>query len=252
MAGVGLLLILGALQGLQSHSIQVYQIPRVDAVSGSSVTLECQYTLSNISEGDLGWFTWYRHLLNGDCVSNTEGLYKGRVSKSSQSDFINKRSANIILHNVDLSDTGMYICQVTFQLNETISGHGSGTFLNVTDETDDKGMKNIIQLSTASGVLTVGILVIFCLWRAKASDPVGQESPIISTDLNTQVEGSNSVERQATEDTMFYACSKDSQWQSTSVSPYNLENQQYSSCEQKERVEFNQMSPETPLYSEIP
>ncbi|XP_063284176.1 natural cytotoxicity triggering receptor 3-like [Pelobates fuscus] len=155
----GRIILSWVLKGFQSHSIQVYQIPRVDAVSGSSVTLQCQYTLRYISEADHGWFTWYRHIVNGeDCVSNTEGLFKGRVSKSNLNDFINKSSANIILHNVDITDTGLFICQVTFQLDETISGHGNGTFLNVTVRNKATTLRNLMLLRIYINYLHGGML----------------------------------------------------------------------------------------------
>uniref|UniRef100_A0A8C5PXA4 Natural cytotoxicity triggering receptor 3 n=1 Tax=Leptobrachium leishanense TaxID=445787 RepID=A0A8C5PXA4_9ANUR len=114
-------------------SLIVSQSRMVNATVGDSVTLECNYTINSSINITLGWYKWYRHLLHGDEVSNTTGYYKGRVSMASPSDFIEKASASITLHNLNISDTGMYVCEVN--INEIISGHGNGTFLNVTGET---------------------------------------------------------------------------------------------------------------------
>uniref|UniRef100_A0A8C5PXW1 Natural cytotoxicity triggering receptor 3 n=1 Tax=Leptobrachium leishanense TaxID=445787 RepID=A0A8C5PXW1_9ANUR len=131
MKCVELIITLGALTGVHSQSLQVSQAPMVNAREGGSVTLECNYLINRSNNETIGWYKWYRHLLHGDEVSNTTGDYKGRVSMASPSDFIEKASANIILHNVSITDTGKYICQVN--INERISGHGNGTFLNVSD-----------------------------------------------------------------------------------------------------------------------
>ncbi|OCT85616.1 hypothetical protein XELAEV_18023786mg [Xenopus laevis] len=112
--------------------MQVSQIPAVNSTEGSTVTLQCHYTLSSTENVIIGGYKWYRHVLEGPEVSNDNGDYIGRVSRASQSEFFNNRSANIRLHRVELSDTGIYICEVTFVLSQTLQEHGNGTFLNVT------------------------------------------------------------------------------------------------------------------------
>uniref|UniRef100_A0A8C5MVZ7 Natural cytotoxicity triggering receptor 3 n=1 Tax=Leptobrachium leishanense TaxID=445787 RepID=A0A8C5MVZ7_9ANUR len=124
------------LLGVHLQSIKVSQSPMVKATEGGSVTLECSYTIKSSTNLTIGWYKWYRHLLNGVEVSN-RGDFKDRVSTVSQSDFIEKACANIVLQNASVSDTGMYICEVN--INENISGHGNGTFLNVEGETVDYG-----------------------------------------------------------------------------------------------------------------
>uniref|UniRef100_A0A6I8PSU3 Natural cytotoxicity triggering receptor 3 n=1 Tax=Xenopus tropicalis TaxID=8364 RepID=A0A6I8PSU3_XENTR len=103
--------------GCLLQNIQVSQIPAVSATEGSTVTLQCHYTLSSTENGSLGWYRWYRHVLGGPEVSNNSGHFTGRVSSACQSDcqneFINNRSASIQLHRVQIPDTGMYICEVT-------------------------------------------------------------------------------------------------------------------------------------------
>eukprot|EP00079_Xenopus_tropicalis_P020212 XP_012810880.2 PREDICTED: uncharacterized protein LOC105946141 [Xenopus tropicalis] len=135
MRGLALLLLLGALRGCLLQNIRVSQIPAVSATEGSTVTLQCHYTLSSTENGTLGWYRWYRHVLGGPEVSNNSGNFTGRVSRACQSDcqseFIYNRSASIQLHRVRIPDTGMYICEVTLGLNKTLQGHGNGTFLNV-------------------------------------------------------------------------------------------------------------------------
>ncbi|KAG8436228.1 hypothetical protein GDO86_007363 [Hymenochirus boettgeri] len=138
MIGVGLLLILGVVQGSLSQMVHVYQVPEVTSSEGSTVTLHCNYTATNVVN-NIGWFTWYRHAVGGPVVSNDSKDFIGRVSVTTQLDFINKRSANIQLHKVNIIDTGMYICEISLLFNQTEKGHGKGTFLNVTGE----GLMNI-------------------------------------------------------------------------------------------------------------
>uniref|UniRef100_A0A1B8XYZ6 Natural cytotoxicity triggering receptor 3 n=1 Tax=Xenopus tropicalis TaxID=8364 RepID=A0A1B8XYZ6_XENTR len=115
MRNLALLLLLGALRGCLLQNIRVSQIPAVSATEGSTVTLQCHYTLSSTENGTLGWYRWYRQ-------------------SPVQNEFINNRSVSIQLHRVQISDTGMYICEVTLGLNKTLQGHWNGTFLNVVGE----------------------------------------------------------------------------------------------------------------------
>ncbi|CAH2312354.1 natural cytotoxicity triggering receptor 3-like [Pelobates cultripes] len=138
MEGIRLLVILGALQGLHSQVIHVFQIPSMSTMAGSTVVLECTYTITNLSESTNGWFTWYRHKLHGDVVTNTAEFFKGRVSRVQAEDFLNKKLANIVLHRVEMSDTGVYICEVSLLQSQVISGYGRGTFLHVTDSASTK------------------------------------------------------------------------------------------------------------------
>ncbi|XP_053545388.1 natural cytotoxicity triggering receptor 3 [Bombina bombina] len=130
MNALFLLFIVGVLQGSHSQTVYVSQISAVTTTEGSSVTLQCNYTLSEGEMAIKGWLKWYRHFLNGPEVSDKNPDFKGRVERTSQSDFFNKRSANIVLHRVEPTDTGMYICNVAFSLEK--SAYGNGTFLNVT------------------------------------------------------------------------------------------------------------------------
>ncbi|OCT85607.1 hypothetical protein XELAEV_18023779mg [Xenopus laevis] len=136
MRGLALLLLLGALKGCLLQNIQVSQIPAVNSTEGSTVTLQCHYTFSSTENVTIGWYNWYRHVLGGPEVSNDNAHFKGKVSGACQSncqiEFIHNRSASIQLHRVQISDTGMYICEVILRLNKTLQGHGNGTFLNVT------------------------------------------------------------------------------------------------------------------------
>ncbi|OCT85620.1 hypothetical protein XELAEV_18023790mg [Xenopus laevis] len=114
-----------------SQNIEVSQIPEVNVIEGSTANLECSYNMSNLYLS-IGWYRWYRHVLHGvDIFLSDE--FKDRISIESKEDFLNKTSASIQLHNVGLTDTGMYICEVEFSGQKQIKGHGKGTFLNVTD-----------------------------------------------------------------------------------------------------------------------
>uniref|UniRef100_A0A8C5PXQ9 Natural cytotoxicity triggering receptor 3 n=1 Tax=Leptobrachium leishanense TaxID=445787 RepID=A0A8C5PXQ9_9ANUR len=142
----------------------------VNTKEGDSVTLECNYTINNET---IGWYKWYRHQLHGDEVSNNTGYYKGRVSMASPSDFTEKASASITLHNVSITDTGMYICEVN--INEMISGHGNGTFFKVSEreyENAESGIgkvRNVVRglgyyIFLSIGLVTVitGVIIYMC------------------------------------------------------------------------------------------
>ncbi|XP_075061676.1 natural cytotoxicity triggering receptor 3-like [Mixophyes fleayi] len=144
MGGVHILLLLGTLQGFQSQTIHVSQIPVIVTPEGSSVTLPCNYSISGAEDITIGSYRWYRHLVRtGPEVSDSNKDFTGRISREDFDEFIYNRSASITLHRVHVSDTGMYYCEVTFQHGGEISGHGTGTNLNVTGESLTPGLSFI-------------------------------------------------------------------------------------------------------------
>ncbi|OCT85608.1 hypothetical protein XELAEV_18023780mg [Xenopus laevis] len=125
-----LLLILAALQASLSQNIEVSQIPEVNVIEGSTANLECSYNMSNL-DLPTGGYKWHRHVLHRDDIFRSDE-FKDRLTKESTEDFLNKTSASIQLHNVGLTDTGLYFCEVEFSASFHIKGNGNGTFLNVT------------------------------------------------------------------------------------------------------------------------
>ncbi|KAM5148029.1 natural cytotoxicity triggering receptor 3-like [Mantella aurantiaca] len=114
--------------------IHVWQIPVIWASEGSSVTLACDYNVPD-KKVTIGSYKWYRHILTGRSeVSDNNMNFSGRISIVDQQTFIRRRSAAITLHSVELSDSGMYYCEVILQDGLEISADGNGTFLNVTGE----------------------------------------------------------------------------------------------------------------------
>ncbi|OCT85602.1 hypothetical protein XELAEV_18023772mg [Xenopus laevis] len=132
-----LLFLQGALQGCLSQSIHVFQIPEVNATKGSTVTLQCNYTLISTEETSIGWYRWYKHVLGGPEVSNDNVHFKDRVSRVTNTDFLSNGLANIQLHDVQLEESGMYLCEVEFMLNQSTKGYGNWTFLHVQGEIPD-------------------------------------------------------------------------------------------------------------------
>ncbi|OCT85609.1 uncharacterized protein LOC108713678 isoform X2 [Xenopus laevis] len=167
MRGLALLLLLGALKGCLLQNMQVSQIPAVSSTVGSTVTLQCHYTLSSTENVIIGWYKWYRHVPGGPEVSNDNGDYTGRVSRASQSELFNNRSANIQLHRVQSSDTGMYICEVTFVFSQTLQGHGNGTFLNVTGDVTaypSVTVHRYFHVHHLVGAIILGTLISFAVY----------------------------------------------------------------------------------------
>ncbi|XP_072276366.1 natural cytotoxicity triggering receptor 3-like isoform X2 [Pyxicephalus adspersus] len=149
-----LLLLVGPLQGFASQAIHVWQIPVISAVGGSSVTLPCVYNISSEQEATIGSYKWYKHLLHtGMEISNSKELI-GRISRTATDQFIERRSASIILHRVGSSDSGIYYCEVIFQIGGDVTAHGNGTFLNVTD-ISQKGHNICIVLKVVGFVVTL-------------------------------------------------------------------------------------------------
>ena len=110
------------------------QTPVIWATEGSSVTLPCDYRIIG-GNASTGSYKWYKYITKFRSeVSENHKNFSGRLSRVNQGQFIHGRSAAIALQRVELSDSGMYYCEVIFQIGQQISGDGNGTFLNVTGE----------------------------------------------------------------------------------------------------------------------
>ncbi|XP_066450761.1 natural cytotoxicity triggering receptor 3-like [Eleutherodactylus coqui] len=161
------ILILGSLQGFLSLEIKVFQVPEVHATPSSDVTLQCSYNISGFEDTTIGSYKWYRHQVKpGTEVSDNNKDFFGRISRTDASEFISKRIAHLTIHNVDSSHAGIYFCQVTFQHGKEISGHGNGTLLNVTDDSQ-KTFSICILVKVAGFLLIVltGLIASFCTFR---------------------------------------------------------------------------------------
>ncbi|PIO36412.1 hypothetical protein AB205_0005360 [Aquarana catesbeiana] len=142
--------------GFPTQRIHVSQNPGIVASEGNSVTLPCTYSISTGDYSTVGHYKWYRHEVRaGPLVSDKNKDFHGRVSIASVNHFINGRSAPLELHQLVQSDTGLYYCEVTLQLNGEISGHGNGTFLIVTA----KKMPSYAVLNIVKIILLVLILL---------------------------------------------------------------------------------------------
>ncbi|XP_068110924.1 uncharacterized protein [Hyperolius riggenbachi] len=120
--------------GLLCQTILVSQIPVIYVAEGGSVVLPCHYSISGEKiTTTIGSYKWYKDVVQtGLEVSNGHKEFSGRVFRADTDQFISERSAAIVLQRVGFGDSGMYYCEVTFQLGRDISAHGNGTFLNVT------------------------------------------------------------------------------------------------------------------------
>nr|DBA18316.1 TPA: hypothetical protein GDO54_016580 [Pyxicephalus adspersus] len=151
-----LLIILTAVQASE-QTLYVYQTPKVSATECSSVTLFCNFT----SNGTIpGFYKWYRHSVWGPEVTNTSGELRGRVSIVRPAEFFFHKSANIHLHHLNFSDTGLYICVVTLLANSEETAHGNGTFLEVKRLVAD-GWKS--QLAITIGCSTIAVITVLIL-----------------------------------------------------------------------------------------
>ncbi|XP_075040304.1 uncharacterized protein LOC142100273 [Mixophyes fleayi] len=174
-----------------SPIIHVSQIPVIVTPEGSSVTLPCNYSISGAQNIHNGSYKWYRHMeRTGPEVSDSNKDFTGRISRMDTDEFIHNRSASITLHRVHVSDTGMYYCDVSFLHDGEISGHGNGTFLNVTARTS-AGRHHYLDWSiplSITGMVIIGALLVIIYWYhtkqvAASRCDVG---PIIYTDFTTQ------------------------------------------------------------------
>ncbi|XP_066452922.1 sodium channel subunit beta-4-like isoform X1 [Eleutherodactylus coqui] len=190
MNRVLLLLLLASLEGFLSLEIQVFQVPEVHATPNSDAILPCTYSISGAEEVTVGSYKWYRHLVKKELeVSNSSKDFTGRISRLNTDQFINNRSAQITIHNVIPSDTATYYCEVTLVHGGEITGHGTGTLLNVTDVLELPSQNKTLYISilaSVSGVIIVGLLMLGCYRISKqAPRSTVEEGPIIYTEFTT-------------------------------------------------------------------
>ncbi|XP_031757208.1 uncharacterized protein LOC116410508 [Xenopus tropicalis] len=148
--------------GSLSQNIEVSQIPEVNAIEGGTANLECSYNSNNL-DLPIGWYKWYRHVLQGTNIFKSDD-FKDRITKESRKDFLKKRSASIQLHRVTVTDTGMYFCEVVCPGQEQIKGHGNGTFLNVTVTVIMSTSWGCFTLYHWIGAVALGLLMSFALY----------------------------------------------------------------------------------------
>ncbi|OCT85623.1 natural cytotoxicity triggering receptor 3-like [Xenopus laevis] len=186
MRPVGLLLLLKTLKGCLPQDIHVSQIPVINTRVGSTVILPCNYTLNIKNSTAPGWYDWYRHVPNGPKVSDDSEDFKGRISKVSNDNFMDQKRADIELKDVMLSDTGNYICQVSFVSSMVISAHGNGTFINVSESTENIPAGNTLTVSLSAGAAVLIILISvagYLAYTNKGFHSNREEGPIVYTDF---------------------------------------------------------------------
>ncbi|PIO38229.1 hypothetical protein AB205_0064740, partial [Aquarana catesbeiana] len=146
--------------GFLSQTIHISQIPVIFAAKGSSVTIPCDYNISSEQEATIGSYKWYKHSKHYKMeISSSNSELTGRISRADTDQFINERSAAIVLHRVRSLDSGMYYCEVSFQIGSDISLRGDGTFLNVTG--DSKKSHMICILLKAVGLVVILLTALF-------------------------------------------------------------------------------------------
>ncbi|KAM5148030.1 uncharacterized protein ACMZJ9_011673 [Mantella aurantiaca] len=138
------------------QTLEVYQIPSITAIEHSSVTLFCNYTFNGTFNG---FYKWYRHDVSGPEVTNTSEGFSGRVSIVSQSDFIYRKSANLHIHQLVLSDYGLYVCEVTLITSPTDNAHGNSTFLEVKPFVAENSKTLIIVAFICSTIAVIAVLI---------------------------------------------------------------------------------------------
>ncbi|XP_075040254.1 uncharacterized protein LOC142100224 [Mixophyes fleayi] len=169
--------------GFHSQTIHVSQIPVIVTPEGSSVTLPCTYNISGADNTTIGSYKWYRHMVRtGPEVSDSNKDFTGRLSREDTDQFITSRSASITLHRVHVSDNGMYYCEVIIQQDGEISGHGPGTFLNVTSlnvatspDVTIRQLSYIVQnvIRIILGILVFSLLCFFVVTSAVSENCPG-------------------------------------------------------------------------------
>ncbi|XP_077307196.1 natural cytotoxicity triggering receptor 3-like [Lithobates pipiens] len=160
-----LLIIVTFSSGFPSQIVHVQQTPVIWAAEGSSVTLLCFFNIIG-KNATAGSYKWYRHVVgSGPDVSNSNKLFHGRVTRVDTNQFIHGRSASITLHSVELSDSGMYYCEVIFNFGQEISGEGNGTFLNVTARESSSMMPPTMDFPTQRLFPVINIMMV-ALWAS--------------------------------------------------------------------------------------
>ncbi|XP_073420417.1 uncharacterized protein [Dendrobates tinctorius] len=246
MSAVQVVLLLGSLEGLLSQKIEVFQIPEVNATTGSDVFLPCTYNISGVEQVTVASYKWYQHLVRtGPEVSNSNNGFSGRISRATAEDFINNRTAHLIIHNVNPTDIAMYYCEVSTPEGKT--GSGNGTVLHVTGEEggrDDLKPYNvyIISLGTLFGIVAVVVLVVgyYKTCNQAPESAVGMD-PIVYTEFSTLGRGQHGPHGSEV-------------LQTEEMSHYMMENQQYNLLLSEQDKQKTGPSPyeEMDLYNVIP
>ncbi|XP_077307688.1 uncharacterized protein LOC143927471 [Lithobates pipiens] len=154
--GGTLLIILSALQASSTQTLGVYQILNISATEHDTVTLFCNFTFNGTFTG---YNKWYRHDVKGPEVTNSSKGYIGRVSIVSPADFIYQKSANLHLHRLTLSDSGLYICEVTLMTSPLRTAHGNGTYLHVEPFVANDSNSQLAIAASCSTITIIAILV---------------------------------------------------------------------------------------------
>ncbi|XP_073447445.1 natural cytotoxicity triggering receptor 3-like isoform X2 [Aquarana catesbeiana] len=154
--GGTLLIILTALQASSAQNLGVYQILKVSATEHGSVTLFCNFTFNGTFTG---YNKWYRHEVKELEVTNTSKGYIGRVSFVSPTDFMYQKSANLQLHQLNLSDSGLYICEVTLMTSPLWTARGNGTYLDVKSFVAEDSKLQLAIAASCSTITIIAILV---------------------------------------------------------------------------------------------
>ncbi|XP_043943655.1 natural cytotoxicity triggering receptor 3-like [Protopterus annectens] len=111
----------------ESHDIQVFQILSITANEGEDVLLPCHFYISSAFK--FGSYHWYKDSVKRIEVHNESAEFKGRIRKVESSDFINNKNASLLIHGVNISDSGTYYCKVEIPFVGIVSGNG--TYLHV-------------------------------------------------------------------------------------------------------------------------
>ncbi|XP_073447978.1 uncharacterized protein [Aquarana catesbeiana] len=189
--------------GFLSQTIHVWQTPVIWATEGDSITLPCYYRIDG-ENPTIGSYKWYRHKVRSEVeISENDKYFSGRLSRVNNDQFIHGRSADITLHSVELSDSGMFYCEVSFQIGQQISGVGNGTFLNVTASAN-KGSRPKASLSWyihggfVGGVLLLSLLsaVVYCVYTKQEKEQRKERRASASRDPHSPPHGQSNLNPQ--------------------------------------------------------
>ncbi|KAM9102578.1 transmembrane and immunoglobulin domain-containing protein 2 [Sarcophilus harrisii] len=158
-----LLILLGVLSG----ELMVQQAEQIKVDSGSKVNMDCQVTWTHWEQFRVEWKKDGKKLYQSLPISQNSN----QVIWSSRNMSVLRRNNTITLslNNVNVNDSGHYVCHVTMEIPELQTVEGNGTHLIVSDSFTSSWIKGfpdfLIWLLMACVMIGLGAVLARMIWR---------------------------------------------------------------------------------------
>ncbi|XP_065422967.1 cell surface A33 antigen-like [Chrysemys picta bellii] len=150
----------------------------IHASEGSDLTMECRFT---VLKNKALYVKWYKHSRNGGTKKELVSERGGGPAALA----LEKGFASFTLKNVNVTDTGTYVCEVgSTARNWSVSG--AGTQVTITPP-DQRPMSSYIVPGAAAGTLLFLLVLGILLWRWRqcSKEPLQSRSEAEMNQMDT-------------------------------------------------------------------